>query len=171
MVLDLHFFDRTHGVMASASSANVAESNALILTTDDGGATWTERYRSNRPYETTWKISFPTRDVGYVTIQSYNPDTTASQRSVAKTTDGGKTWTEIPLVDNHAVREFGIAFVDERTGWVGALPNGFYTSDGGATWSPVKFGNAVNKIRIVPDKDGYVAYAVGVEVHRLDARR
>lgn len=171
MVLDVHFFDRQHGVMASATNANVQESSALILTTDDGGKTWTERYRSPRPFEVTWKISFPTREVGYVTIQSYNPDQAASQRYVAKTTDGGATWTEIPLVDNHAVRQFGVAFSDANTGWVGAMPGGFYTADGGATWQPVKFGNAVNKIRLLPTEAGLVGYAVGVEVHKFDARK
>lgn len=168
MVLDVHFFDDKHGVMASATSANVQESSALILTTDDGGATWTKAYQGTRPFELTWKISFPTRQVGYVTIQSYNPDPKASKRYVAKTTDGGKTWSEIELVDDAKVRQFGIAFLDENTGWVGAMPGGFETSDGGKTWRRVQMGNAVNKIRLVKDGDGVVGYAIGVDVYKLE---
>ncbi|MBL9148670.1 MAG: hypothetical protein JNM94_08255 [Phycisphaerae bacterium] len=164
MAFDVHFFDRDHGVVAAGSSANVAESNALILTTADGGATWTEAYRSARPYELTWKIAFPTRDVGYVTVQSYNPDPTVTARVVAKTTDGGKTWTELPLASDAKVRAFGVAFLDASRGWVGAMPHGFETTDGGATWNRVDFGNAVNKIRVLPAADGTHAFAIGTEV-------
>ncbi|MEY5032659.1 MAG: hypothetical protein RL354_1690, partial [Planctomycetota bacterium] len=85
-----------------------------------------------------------------------------------KTTDGGKTWAEIPLVDDHKVREFGIAFVDEDLGWVGAMPHGFGTTDGGKTWEPVDFGNAVNKIRLLRGQDRVTGYAIGVEIHKLE---
>lgn len=40
MVFDVHFFDRDHGVLAAASDADIAVSNALILTTADGRKTW-----------------------------------------------------------------------------------------------------------------------------------
>jgi hypothetical protein len=132
------------------------------------GATWTRAWEGSRPFELTWKISFPTRQVGYVTIQSYNPDKSASARFVAKTTDGGKTWSEIPLVDDHAVRQFGVAFLDENTGWVGAMPGGFETRDGGQTWTRVQMGNAVNTIRVMKDEAGKpVGYAIGVDVYKL----
>lgn len=167
MAFDVKFLDDQHGFIASATHTEVSQSHGLILATEDGGATWHEVYRSARPFELTWKLSFPTRLVGYCTVQSYNPDQTTSARFVAKTTDGGKTWNEIPLVDDHRVREFGIAFIDENIGWVGAAPNGFGTEDGGKTWSTVEFGNAVNKIRVVPTSDGITLYAIGLHVHRL----
>lgn len=168
MILDVHFFDDQHGIIAAASDASVEVSNALILTTNDGGKTWTKAYQSTRPFELTWKISFPSRQVGYVTIQSYNPDPTASQRFIAKTTDAGKTWTELPLVDDAKVRQFGVAFLNEQVGWVGAMPNGFETLDGGATWSKVTLGNAANKIRVVKTPEGgAVAYAIGVHVYKM----
>ena len=40
MVFDVHFFDRDHGLLAAASDADIAGSNALILTIADGGKTW-----------------------------------------------------------------------------------------------------------------------------------
>ena len=168
MAFDAYFFNRREGFIAAASSADVAESNALILATTDGGATWTKAWQSNRPYELTWKMSFPSRDVGYVTIQSYNPDPEVADRFVAKTTDGGKSWQEIPLATDAKVREFGVAFMDENTGWVGAVPNGFETTDGGKTWNAVEMGNAVNKIRLLPTESGIVGYAIGVNVFRID---
>ena len=167
MAFDVKFLDEKHGFIASATSASIEESYALILATDDGGATWREVYRSTRAFETTWKFSFPTKDIGYCTVQSYNPDPASSQRFVAKTTDGGKSWAELPLIDDLKVREFAIAFVDADRGWVGAMPHGFATIDGGKTWTKVDFGNAVNKIRLVPSKDGIVGYAIGVEIHKL----
>ncbi len=176
MIFDVHFTDREHGFIAGATSTDVAESNALILATGDGGKTWAPVYQSSRPYELTWKISFPTKQTGYVTIQSYNPDTSASKRFITKTTDGGKTWAEIPLVDDAKVRQFGVAFVSENEGWVGAMPGGFYTADGGKTWGPANFGNAVNKIRVVRDvaaegngkqERGVTLFAIGVDVSKL----
>ncbi len=167
MAFDVHFFDASHGVIASATSANVEESRALILTTDDGGVTWREAYTGARPFELTWKIAFPTRNVGYVTIQSYNPDPKASARFVAKTTDGGKTWKEVPLIDDPKVRQFGVAFVDEERGWIGAMPGGFETVDGGKTWMKADFGNAVNKIRVLRDGGATHLHAIGVDVSTL----
>lgn len=86
---------------------------------------------------------------------------------MAKTTDGGNTWREIDLVDDFAVREFGIAFATENLGWVGTTTSGFQTTDGGATWTRVNMGRAVNKIRLIPSADGLVGYAIGVDVHKL----
>lgn len=168
MILDVHFVDERIGFICGASDTNVEQSRAVILRTGDGGRTWARVYEGSRPFELTWKMAFPTESTGYVTVQSYNPDTTVSQRVFAKTTDGGLTWSELPLIDNAAVREFGIGFVDESRGWIGAVPNGFETRDGGATWAPVAMGLAVNKVRVVPNGTGVAVFGIGVELHRLD---
>jgi len=168
MAFDAHFFNRNEGFIAAATNADPAQSSALILATSDGGKTWTNAWQSTRPFELSWKIAFPTRDVGYVTIQTYNPDPTVKERFVAKTTDGGKTWSEMPLVSDHKVREFGVGFLDAKTGWVGAVPNGFETNDGGATWKAVDMGDAVNKIQILETDSGHVGYAIGISVHRME---
>ena len=167
MAFDVKFLDDQHGFVASATHADVSQSRAQILATTDGGATWREVYSSTRPFELTWKLSFPSRDVGYCSIQSYNPDPSASKRFVAKTTDGGKTWAELDLVDDHRFREFGIAFLDENVGWVGAVPHGLGTTDGGKSWSKVNFGNAVNKIRLLRSDEGVTGYAIGQQVYRM----
>jgi photosystem II stability/assembly factor-like uncharacterized protein len=138
------------------------------LKTTDGGKTWKKVYQSNRPFETTWKIAFPTPKVGYVTIQSYNPDPTVKQQRVAKTTDGGVTWIEINLVEESQAREFGIGFIDENHGFVGTLNSGFETTDGGVTWQKIDLGRACNKIRIYKDEQGTIyGYAIGVNVFKL----
>lgn len=168
MILDIQFVDERIGFIAGATDTSVEQSRAVILRTADGGRSWSRVYEGQRPFELTWKMSFPTEATGYVTVQSYNPDPTVSQRVFAKTTDGGLTWAEMPLVDNAAARAFGVGFVDERHGWIGAMPHGFETRDGGATWTPATMGLAVNKVRVVPTPTGKAVFAIGVELHRLD---
>ena len=105
--------------------------------------------------------------MGYVTVQNYDTLQTASQRYVAKTVDGGKTWKELPLVNDINVTEFGIAFTDEKHGWVGTIPNGFETFDGGETWQPSYMGPATNKIRIITKPNGQkIAFGIGVIVSK-----
>lgn len=167
MLFDIRMFDKKEGIACSASNEDISQSNALLLRTTDGGETWTEVYRSSRPFETTWKVSFPSKNVGYATIQSYNPDPAVAQQRVAKTTDGGKTWTELNLVQNAQAREFGIGFIDEQQGYVGTMANGYETKDGGATWTPIDLGRACNKIRIHKTNDRQWGYAIGVGVYKL----
>lgn len=165
MLFDIKMMDKNNGIACAASSEDLSQSNALILKTTDGGKTWKKVYQSKRPFETTWKASFPTDKIGYVTIQSYNPDPNVKQQRVAKTTDGGETWQEINLVEDAAAREFGIGFIDEQHGYVGTMNSGYETRDGGRTWSPVNLGMACNKIRIYKDDKGRVyGYAIGVDV-------
>ena len=165
MLFDIKMFDKNNGFVCAASDEDMEKSNALILKTSDGGKTWKKVYQSNRPFEGTWKASFPTKDVGYVTIQSYNPDPNVKQQRIAKTTDGGKTWNEINLVEDAGAREFGIGFIDENHGFVGTMNSGYETKDGGLSWTPINLGMACNKIRIYRDANGKIyGYAIGVEV-------
>ena len=132
-----------------------------------------EKWRTTRlsTFETTWKVSFPTRKVGYVTIQSYNPDTTVKQQHVAKTTDGGKTWKELDLCQNAQAREFGIGFINENVGFVGTMTSGYQTTDGGKTWAKTDIGRATNKIRVYENKDTYHLHAIGVNVYQLEVKK
>jgi len=168
MILDIVFVSDQVGFIAGASDRDVQKSRAVILRTGDGGRTWARVHEGARDWDLTWKIAFPTEAVGYVTIQSYNPDTTVSQRVFAKTTDGGLTWSERPLIDDARVRAFGVGFVDEQRGWIGAVPNGLETRDGGATWAPAPMGVGVNKVRVVSGPEGVSVFAIGLELHRLD---
>jgi photosystem II stability/assembly factor-like uncharacterized protein len=167
MILDVRFLNRQTGIVCAATDPDVRKSRALILKTTDGGKTWKSVYQSQRPFELTWKCAFPTEKTGYVTIQSYNPDKTVSKRYIAKTTDGGDTWTEILLTDDFTCREFGVAFLNENTGWVGGMQTSYQTTDGGKTWTPVKMGTAVNKIRILKTPTEVIGYAIGIDVYKM----
>ncbi len=169
MLFDIKMFDKNNGFVCAASDEDMEKSNALILKTSDGGKTWKKVYQSNRPFEGTWKASFPTKEVGYVTIQSYNPDPSVKQQRIAKTTDGGETWNEINLVEDAGAREFGIGFIDENHGFVGTMNTGYETKDGGKTWTKVNLGMACNKIRIYKDANGKTyGYAIGVDVIKFN---
>lgn len=165
MILDLHFQTPQIGYAFTGTNANIAASNARVLRTIDGGATWSIVYTSARNYEIMWKSWFPSTNVGYATIQSYNPNT--SQRYIIKTIDGGLTWTELPLTDN-GEREFGIGFINESVGWVGVETTGYETLDGGNTWTEKYIGEYANKFSIIANPDGSkTVYAIGLNLFKM----
>jgi photosystem II stability/assembly factor-like uncharacterized protein len=168
MILDVKFLDAKTGFVCASSVSETGEGDALILRTSDAGKTWKEVYRSGRKLENCWKMNWPSRKIGYATVQSYDEASDNTKRVIVKTTDGGKSWKEMSLVTAAGVQEFGIAFLDEKRGWVGCKSGGYETRDGGKNWAPVAFGRAVNKIRITQNGSAHRVFAIGVEVHRLD---
>ncbi|HEY4180348.1 MAG TPA: hypothetical protein VGM90_26075 [Kofleriaceae bacterium] len=178
MILDVKFVDSSVGFLFAGTDPDAAKSHGLILKTLDSGRTWKTVYESTRPYELMWKGSCPTRTTCYATLQNYSGQVAddpalasqvSPQRYVVKTEDGGATWRELPLINDVAVMEFGIGFVDEQHGWVGAVPSGFETVDGGAHWTAVPtMPLAANKLRIVRDGTGAHLWAIGLDVRHLD---
>ena len=168
MFFDIKMFDKMEGFACTASNNKMQDNHARIIYTKDGGKTWKTVYESKRPFEITWKCAFPTRKVGYVTIQTYNTDSTLTEQRVVKTTNGGKSWKEQTLCNDFKARPFGIGFIDEKTGFVGTANSGYHTKDGGKTWEKINLGNATNKIRIAKNQEGKIyGYAIGVNVFKL----
>jgi photosystem II stability/assembly factor-like uncharacterized protein len=169
MVTDVKFLTPEVGFLAGGSSSSLGASNAVILKTTNGGASWTTVYQSARGAELVWKLSLPTAQTAFATVQTY--DMGRAQQVVVKSTNGGDSWVELPLVREAGARQLGIGFVDESVGWVGTVRGGFQTVNGGASWERVDFGTAVNKVRVVKTPRGFVAYAIGVDVFKLSAER
>ncbi len=169
MITDVKFVSPRVGFVVGGTSSSVASSNAVIVKTRDGGQTWTRVYTSTRGYELIWKLSLPDLLHGYATVQTYQQG--RAEQLVAVTDDGGDTWREVPLTMNAAARQLGVGFISAQVGWVGTAAGGFQTTDGAASWQPVRFGDAVNKVRVVRAPGGFVAYAIGFDVFKLDARR
>lgn len=167
-ILDVHFVSERVGFIAGATDADVKNARTVILRTMDGGRSWKRVHEGKRQFEIIWKLSFPTPRVGFATVQNYDPDPSVAQRFVARTTDGGASWDELPLVSDHGIQEFGIGFVDADHGWVGGAPHGFETRNGGRSWVPADVGRATNKIRVVRTKSGSRVFAIGTDVRRLD---
>jgi photosystem II stability/assembly factor-like uncharacterized protein len=137
-----------------------------VLRTTDGGRTWQPVYQSLRLGEIIWKASFPSDLVAYATVQS-NDESNIEQR-IIKSTDGGRHWHELALVQDKAAQEFGIGFPSENEGWVGTAVGGFKTTDGGNTWSPAPLAARANKIRTHASDGTPLIYAIGtaVQVYR-----
>jgi photosystem II stability/assembly factor-like uncharacterized protein len=169
MLFDIKMFNSREGFACAASGEDMETNHARIIATSDGGRTWRTVYESTRPYEIAWKMHFPTREVGYATLQHYNPDTTVTTQHFLKTIDGGKTWQEGVLVNDHKARSFGVGFLDAYRGFIGTMTSGFETRDGGLTWTKIDLGRATNKIRIGRRANGWAwGYAIGVDVRRLE---
>jgi photosystem II stability/assembly factor-like uncharacterized protein len=178
MILDVKFVDPSVGFVFAGSDPDVSKSHGLIEKTSDGGRTWKKVYESPRAYELMWKGSFPSRQIGYASLQNYTgevaaetPDavTVEPARFVVKTDDGGEHWRELPVVSDAKVQEFGIGFVDDDHGWVGVTGGGYETTDGGATWAAVAtMPKYANKLRVIHDGTTIRVWTIGGDVRHLD---
>ena len=139
-LIDCYFFSPDSGFVVGGvgptPTSFLSDLNAVILFTSDGGNTWETRYRTNRTNEWCWKISFPTSNVGYVSIEGSD--------FFLKTTDGGITWQEKRLTNN-LTRQQGVGFITNTLGWIGGDKT-FETTDGGDTWDIATF--AIRKSEI-----------------------
>ncbi len=165
---DIKMFTKKEGFACASTTADIETSHASILHTTDGGETWKQVFESTRPFEISWKIAFPSKKIGYATIQNYNPDTTVTLQHFIKTTNGGLNWKEYELCNDYKARSFGVGFIDEKNGFIGTRTSGYQTTDGGKKWNKVDLGKACNKIRIVKKPNGQIfGYAIGVNVYKL----
>jgi photosystem II stability/assembly factor-like uncharacterized protein len=131
-LIDAKFFDKDTGFVTASSITK----KAMLLSTFDGGASWQIRYQSTRAdTEGVWKIVFPSRQIGYASIENWNISANPHQNHFLKTTDGGMTWTEMPFVSPYDLQ--GIGFINDSVGWIGGdfESRTYKTTDGGITWA------------------------------------
>jgi photosystem II stability/assembly factor-like uncharacterized protein len=165
---DIKMLNKKEGFACASTNEDVEQSHASILQTKDGGQTWKKVFETKRPFEISWKMFFPSKKIGYSTIQSYNPDSTKNVQHFAKTIDGGKTWKEYELCTDYKARSFGVGFISDSNGFIGTMNSGYETKNGGKNWDKIDLGKACNKIRIMKLPDGKVyGYAIGVNVFKL----
>jgi photosystem II stability/assembly factor-like uncharacterized protein len=162
MLIDSHFTTPLEGVLLGGTSSTAPYT--LILRTTDGGENWTPVFEGTHPGELGWKFSFPSELIGYASVIGQS-----SPSTFLKTTDGGATWQELPLIDSPYSAK-GIGFITENIGWIGGdNPGGqpaLRTANGGSTWEPIDgLGPLINRFRFV---DGPTGYAIGMTVYKLD---
>ena len=144
---------------------------ASIARTTNGGLNWEVVASAQVTNSYFWKMSWPTTNIGYVSLQQNNP---YSSFVFYKTTDGGQTWVSnaIPLSAIGSPSSFelqGIGFVSTNEGWLGggslsAPYNFIHTTDGGLTWTPMGYNNAnnLNRFRFLTPTLGYLC---GIKLH------
>ena len=155
-LVDVQFRSETEGFAVGSVGAFPSSNRAVVLHTTDGGVNWQQRFVGTRLGEWCWKISFPTAQVGYVSLERF-----AGPMFLLKTEDGGMTWSELPFPDHN---EQGVGFVTPDRGWVGGADNPtFGTTDGGATWTETPWGEYLNRFQFLSPTLGY---GTGITVYR-----
>ncbi|SVC70336.1 uncharacterized protein METZ01_LOCUS323190, partial [marine metagenome] len=105
-LIDLLFFDPDTGFIVGLTHEDHEQSSGVVLRTVDGGVSWETMIVTSRLGEWTWKISFPSRNVGYVSLQR-NYD---APIYFLKTTNGGEIWEEKLFSESYYFVQ-GIGFV------------------------------------------------------------
>lgn len=160
-LVDCYFLTPDSGFIVGTRGNSPSSSVAVVLFTSNGGASWITKFTGSRSGEICWKISFPTSNVGYISIFS-----SANMRSryFLQTTDRGVTWQERLFLANSNYFVEGIGFATENLGWMGGDVTTYETSDGGSTWSPSVLGRYINRFRGLGDTLGY---ACGERVYKF----
>lgn len=173
-LIDGWFWNQDTGFITGQDGAN-----AVILHTVDGGATWQTVYHASRgDSDHVWKLSFPSRDTGYGSLECLYYG--RHKRYFVKTVDGGKTWTEYPFISGYD--EEGCGFINDSIGWIGGdncAPT-YITFDGGKNWQadngfgvttpPYQYcsdGFTINRFRRFGDT---LMYASGNTVYKLSGK-
>ena len=158
-LVDCYFFHQDSGFVVGSTNSDYTSGYPVILFTYDGGTTWVPRHTGTRQGELCWKLFFPTRTIGYVSIEHFQGGPTY----YLKTTDGGATWTDrLFLSTSYDVQ--GIGFWSDSVGWMGGWGGSTYeTTNAGASWHVATFGYNVNRFRMLSDTLGY---AVGQTVYK-----
>lgn len=157
MLIDIYFGSKTEGIVIGGTSSSFESSRMLLLQTSDGGLTWERRFTGIRVGEWGWKISFPTQQIGYVSIQT-SPSDRSVQEYYLKTVNGGMSWSEIRFSTTHYSSQ-GIGFITPEVGWMGSyhpdIPT-LKTTDGGMTWREDGYGT-MNRFRFLDERIGYAS--------------
>ena len=147
----------------------------VVLFTEDGGATWTDRVANIQdqfPFgEWGWKIFFLDEKLGFISLENMTAG------AILRTTDGGLTWKRLPIDDpQHNANLEGVGFADAKHGWVGGwgtadFKGGFSseTVDGGDHWSNAnQIGRFINRFRMFGNP-ATLGYASGRTVYKYSA--
>jgi len=166
----MSFWDANHGIAFGDS----VDKQFYILTTTDGGRTWSRVPATNLPPAQGNEGAFAASGTNIALFgkaYAWIGTGAAAKSRVLRTTDGGRTWrvADTPLASGPSSGIFSIAFRDAKHGVIAggdykkeseAVDNLAVTNDGGVTWTLVK---GLSGFRSV------VAYVPGVKTPALIA--
>lgn len=144
----MSFWDANHGIAFGDS----VDKQFYILTTTDGGRTWSRVPVTNLPAAQENEGAFAASGTNIAVFgksHAWIGTGAATKSRVLRTVDGGRTWqvADTPLASGQSSGIFSIAFRDAKHGVIAggdyrkeqeAVDNLAVTSDGGATWTLVK---------------------------------
>jgi photosystem II stability/assembly factor-like uncharacterized protein len=133
--ISLSFSDSLHGIAGT--------NNRIIYYTSNGGTVWDSvSIPAIDPYMQVRRVQLVNNSTGYALLYVVN------KAAIAKTTDGGQTWSVIETNNTQFTPAFtDLHFVDAQNGYISGFdfygtPNKFYllkTTDGGASWTTLYF--------------------------------
>jgi photosystem II stability/assembly factor-like uncharacterized protein len=149
---------------APSGKCHVVGGQGALLTSNDGGATWTRRAiaeRGDLSWSDLYSIRFaPDSETGWIGGEG---------GLILKTTDGGVTWKAQPSGTTENI--FRIAAVDSQTAYATGT-NGLLmgTTDGGEHWQPETFKGGLIFFDIAfPDaRDGWAVGEFETIIHTAD---
>ena len=170
----MHFFDdNLHGIAVGDPTENCAS----IITTSDGGNTWSKIPCTNLPNFEPEEAFFAASNTNIKTIGSTVWIASGGKKArILKSDDYGKTWNifETPFIQGDGPQGiYSIDFADKNNGIaVGGnyakplenISNKAITKDGGKTWKIVADGlnpNYKSCVQYVPNTNGLEVFAVG----------
>lgn len=159
-LIDVYFFTPDSGFIVGLTHTTHDSSSGIILFTSDGGNSWSEVHRSTRKGEWCWKIVWPSRTTGYVSLQRNSK----TPIYFLKTTNGGANWEE-KLFSNNYYFVQGIGFINDSLGWIGGYSSQpmYQTTDGGETWKPLGLGRRINRFRVINNS---LVFAFGDSIYK-----
>jgi photosystem II stability/assembly factor-like uncharacterized protein len=135
-LVDVAFISRDIGFIGGmANSARPGQGAPTILKTTDGGKHWRSVYQDNGGRGHVWKLFPVSPRTIFASLQSED-----GIYRIAKSTDGGDTWTTIVVAAGQRMGPMvqAVGFLDEKIGFVGGFVRGMWgTTDGGDTWRRV----------------------------------
>lgn len=162
-LIDAYFFDADHGFVTGSKSelvdGQMTVTGGVVLYTDDGGETWTEKFNTHNVSDRVWKIQTPDKIHFYGSIE-----TDLGNTRMIRSDDAGQTWEMITVDDGYYYIQM-IGFIDSQRGWTGGNETLFETKDGGDTWAKIPLGSTYNRFFKINEE---LAYMTGRKVYKFE---